>query len=320
VKAQIQIIIALVVVAAVMFSSLYFISATNARFYTRPLSFLQVEWIALDKELNTLVLLALKTASIQADQKFEELCPEDVVATNTSRGPPDNRNQPSLKDCIGNATTVFSNTASWIVGNWTQLKMKEGYFIYFNNFKAEYKADINYGYATVAFNVTIYNQLGEYRVFAKNAAANITLALNAPDADVNGNNYAQLKKAFEDLGLNDVLVTCNLNITAKITLNDVSMNYVMTPDEANFVIAKFKGWLKKKYNNINLTPTMLALYYEGNGVNYAVVGIIIDNRTASSLSPGQLKQLFRDLGEVPLSVVIDGIPVRAILKLKDLGK
>jgi len=77
---------------------------------------------------------------------------------------------------------------------------------------------------------------------------------------------------------------------------------------------------KEKYNNINLTPTMLALYYEGNGVNYAVVGIIIDNSTASSLSPGQLKQLFRDLGEVPLSVVIDEIPVRAILKLKDLGK
>jgi len=188
----------------------------------------------LDKELNTLSLLALKTASTQADQNFTAECPDDKIIQGQD-----------FTSCLINANTTFYNTANQIVSNWMQLKMKEGYLIYFNNFKAEYKADINYGYATVAFNVTIYNQLGEYRVFTKNAAAYITLALNAPDADVNRNNYAQLINAFKDLGLNDVLVTCNLNITAKITLNDASMNYVMTPDEANFVIAKFKGWLKK---------------------------------------------------------------------------
>jgi len=301
VKAQIQILIALVVVTAVMFSSLYFISATNARFYTRPLSFLQVEWIALDKELNTLSLLALKTASIQADQNFTAGCPDDKIIQGQD-----------FTKCLINANTTFYNTANQIVNNWIQLKMKEGYFIYFNNFKAEYKADINYGYATVAFNVTIYNQLGEYRVFTKNATVYTTTSLDASDADVK-QNYAKLKQAFKMLGLDYALLTYSLNITAIITLNDVSMYYMMTPDEANFVISRLNGWLKKKYNIVNLTTTMPALYYEGNGINYAVVGIIIDDNTVNSFPPGQLKQLFRNLGQVPLSVVIDGIPVRAIL-------
>jgi len=308
VKAQIQIIIALVVVSAVMFSSLYFISATNARFYTRPLSFLQVEWIALDKELNTLALLALKTASTQADQNFTAGCPDDKIIQGQD-----------FTSCLINANTTFYNTANQIVNNWIRLKMKEGYFIYFNNFKAEYKTDTNYGYVTVAFNVTIYNQLGEYRVFTKNATAYITISFDIANTDVTGN-YAQLKNAFNMLGLGYALLTYSLNTTAIISLNGVDMYYVMTPGEVNYVVTRFNGWIRnwivRRGYSINLNTTMPALYYEGNGVNYVVVGIILDDDTVKTLPPGQLRQLIVNMGQIPFSVIIDGIPIKAKLIIK----
>jgi len=305
VKAQIQIIIALVVVSAVMFSSLYFISATNARFYTRPLSFLQVEWITLDKELNTLSLLALKTAAIQADQKFEELCPEDSVV--------DSRR---LETCRINANTTFYNTANQIVNNWMQLKMKEGYFIYFNSFKAEYKVDTNYGFATVAFNVTIYNQLGEYRVFTKNATVYIALSLDATDAeDTNDLNYKKLKDLLKKTNIDEVVFTYTLNITAKITLNSVDMDYVMTPDEVSFVVKKLNKKLKKALEKTDLNTTTVS-YYMNDGLNYVVTGIIVDEDTFKAFKGNTLKQLFKQLQQIPLSVVIDEIPVRAVLEVK----
>lgn len=304
-KAQIQLIITLIIVSAVMFSSLYFISATNARFQTRPLSFIQIEWITLDRELDTLSLLALKTATIQADQKFEELCPEDSVV--------DSRR---LETCRINANTTFYNTANQIVNNWIQLKMKEGYFIYFNSFIAEYKTDINYGYATVAFNVTIYNQLGEYRVFTKNATVYIALSLDATDAeDTNNLNYKKLKDLLKKTNIDEVVFTYTLNITAKITLNSVDMDYIMTPDEVSFVVKKLNKKLKKALSKTDLN-TKTASYYMNDGINYVVTGIIVDEDTFKAFKGNTLKQLFKQLQQIPLSVVIDEIPVRAILVVK----
>jgi len=47
-----------------------------------------------------------------------------------------------------------------------------------------------------------------------------------------------------------------------------------------------------------------------------VDNIIIDDNTVNTFPPGQLKQLIKNAGQIPFSVVVDGIPVKVILQIE----
>ena len=177
-KGVIPIVIAVTLLLAIIVSSLYFITTLNIESSVGSVSYSTIDWIKLDKELDTLIYLCLKEGSQAADEafvkKYEEL--KSTFTQSTDFG-----------QVIATAELEANNTLRKrvleVLGNWTILKEKEGYSIDFERIFSNYVVDFGKGCSNVYFRVKISNIHGDYRVFEKNLTVFFGLKLNYTSYD-----------------------------------------------------------------------------------------------------------------------------------------
>jgi len=306
VRGQLPIVIALVIVGSVMLASLYFITALNTRFYARPLSYIQVEWLLIDSELDKLTMIALREASQRAERVFDSSCPEDDQVIDDKK----------LNECTSKANVAFQKYVEWALGNWSQIKMREGYIAEFKRIQAEYYIGDGYGYSMVAYRVLITNPSGEIRVFDKNITVKLYATVDASDAEDTENlNFKKLKDALKKLRISDVYITYTFNLTVHVISNDIRMYYAANPEDIDLVVKKINKKLMKQLQRTQLNY-MLVTHYTGSGENIGVAAIVIDEKLLKNLKGGGLKNLFKNLGKVVVTLEVDEVAVGASLRLK----
>jgi hypothetical protein len=257
VRGQLPIVIAMIIVGAIMISSLYFVSRLNIESYTKTPIYKTLKWLWLDNELDTLNYIALSIGSKTAYTVFEKTYNE------TS----------DLNLAEEKANEAMSNVVSWIINNWTKLKIQEGYGIEFLKVKSVYNISYGYGYSSVAFQVLITNRYGEYRVYTKNITLKLYASLYTTEIGTVNLPPGLIKN------LNGTLIISYIfNITAFINHNNIYEYYALSPVSFEMIKTKFyKNVLSKTISSYNFVNyTIDAEYYTGKGENILVTSLKIN--------------------------------------------
>jgi len=285
-KGAIPIVIAITLLLAIIVSSLYFITTLNIESSIGVVSYSTMDWIKLDNELNTLTYLCLKEGSQEADKVFVEKYEEELQSTPI----PISDFTDIIEVAEQEANETMYRRVLEIIGNWTILKEKEGYFIDFQKICSNYVVDFGKGYSNVYFTVNISNIHGDYRVFKKNMTVYFGLKLNITSHNLDPSDVLTqliILSLSEEYSIN---FTFKFIIEAYIELNGNRMYFVpdtSTLDSLSYsFFYEFIEFIAEIFSigeppNININ--FLGHYYYGEGKCIAVYQISVQGDDALTL-------------------------------------
>ncbi len=273
-KGQIQIIIALIILMALIIASLSYITTMSVVINRSYYGYSLRDWIIIDEELDTLELLALHTASNDAAKEFYQ-----TFLTNYREAYIEYPNGDYSYDFVESlnnfkyALSVASTRASWVLGNaslriinnWIKLKTESGFIVTLIDFQPIYHVEIGmidsthitYGLGRVGieFTIDIITPLGEERIFKKSLIAEYYMEFNI------GHPYGES-------------IYIPIIIRASIIQNGIKY-YYMVPQQ-HLVLTMISNIFTRlpslaQYTNGNITTIKpIATFYYGNGTSYVM--------------------------------------------------
>lgn len=304
-KGQMPIVIAMVIVFAVVFSSLYFITTVNIGASTTDMPYSTIYWLRIQEELDNLAYIALKYGSQEADrvfiQVYNQLAQEAESLSDLEQ---------AVEIASSQADQAMKEKVYEIIGNWTLLKEKEGFTIRFKELSATYYVGYGRGYSNVFFHVQIVSYTGEYREFIENYTVFYGLSLEKTNIDL----LSIILDLLNMLGLDfvpGVNLTLVFDAVAYIDMNGEKYYFMLDKDSASAVVRNFIDLLIIVFDLGSVYYVPAGMYYYGQG--HTRIVYYIDATTAIA---GLLQILFAgDVVGVTSSINIDGFVARTAIKL-----
>ncbi len=188
-KAQLPIIIATVIVAALLISTLYYSTSRIVVINTNLYGYTLNEWVLIDEELDTLMYIALKNASRVADWFFNTTLYKtykEVYIDWDSDYYYDfhgsyNNFVSALNYAAEQASSILLSSAQNTINRWIKLKESGGYIVSIIKLDAYYRVKLymeghlSCGWAREGIHmvVGIISPNGDYRVFNKSIEAGL---------------------------------------------------------------------------------------------------------------------------------------------------
>ncbi len=304
-RAQLPIIIASFIVAAIILSSIYFITSMNIRSSIRSVSYDVLFWLRMDHELDNLAYIMLREGSQVADHVFNETYYEYLQNAN------------SLSD-LYNAVIIARSAADKamdkrtmeIRNNWTLLKEREGFTVEFIDFNSTYFVGFGYGFSNVYFKVRIVNINGDMRVFTKNYTVYLGLTLSTTNINL-------INEIISFLGqwlgfLPEINLTAVFTATAYLDMNGQKYYYVIDRRTGELIAENTIRLLQWLFGERDLRYKPQALFYYKNGKTEIVYKIDATGGAIAILAAiyGQT-----DLGATT-SISIDGFYARSAIRIR----
>ncbi len=196
-RGQIQIIIALVILLALITATVSYVTTINVVVNRNYYGYSLRDWVIIDEELDTLAMLALHLSSDEAAKTFYRVFTNNYVDVFIEYASGDyyynftaslyNFNT-SLALASQEASWMLGNTSLKIINNWITLKSESGYIIrlidlepiYYVEFGMIDSTHITYGLGRIGitFSMDIITPTGDERVFNKSIIAVFYMEFN----------------------------------------------------------------------------------------------------------------------------------------------
>ncbi len=273
-RAQIQIIIALVILLALITATLSYVSTITVVINKSYYGYTLKDWVIINEELDTLELLALHLSSYKAAETFNQTFFSNYVEAYTEYANGDysydfTQSLSNFIDSLNKASLaakyVLGNESIKIINNWISWKQKAGYIVNLVDFKPIYHVEIGMidnthityglGQAGIIFIIDIVTPMGEERVYNKSIIAEYYMEFDI------GHPYGDA-------------IHIPVKIRTTIIQNGIKYYYMVPEQHLELImISNIFTRLSSlaQYTNGNTTIVKpIATFYYGNGTSYVM--------------------------------------------------
>ncbi len=273
-KSQVQIVIALVILLALITATLSYVSTITVVINKSYYGYTLKDWAVINEELDTLELLALHLSSYKAAETFNETFFSNYVEAYVEyiSGDYSYNFTQSLLNFIKSldkaslaAKYVLGNESLKIINNWIYWKEKAGYIVNLIDFKPIYHVEIGmidgthvtYGLGQVGiiFLMDIVTPMGEERVFNKSIIAEYYMEFDI------GHPYGDA-------------IFIPINIRTIIIQNGIKYYYMVPGQHLELtmisnIFTRLPSLVQYTFGNISIIKPIATFYY-GNGTTYVM--------------------------------------------------
>ncbi len=262
-KGGIPITIALIIVLALIISTIFYTTSRTTYVRENFYSFALNEWIIINHDLTRVSLLALVRGSQNASQVFSDVFNNTYYEVYGNYTASTQNYDRAIRWASGNATLVLDKILDKILGNWAEIKRRDGYIVSIINSTGYYGVVTGLngswaygrGYAGVHIEIEMISPHGEYRLFNRTIeAVYIARFLHA--------------HTYSDPG-----IYIPIKFTAYISIDGVKYYYLIPKDK---IYLRIKS-LTFQYLNLQdlIGDTVVArpeaVFYHGAGESYTLL-------------------------------------------------